>query len=126
MLMSSPQSSRGVQLSNTVWVWHKASTLSLTQLGYFVAVAEAGSVSRAAKRLHVSQPPLSRQIRALEEELRTPLFIRRSRGVHLSPDGELFLEHAREILGAISRAERAMAGARDVQLNAQRDAQRAR
>ncbi len=87
-------------------------TLSLTQLGYFVAVADAGSVSRAAKRLYVSQPPLTRQIRALEAELKTPLFIRTSRGVALSPDGALFLGHAREILDAISRAERAMADVR--------------
>ncbi len=91
------------------------STLSLTQLGYFVAVAEEGSLTRAAKRLYVSQPPLTRQIRALEEELQTPLFVRSSRGVDLSPDGELFLKHAREILGAISRAEQAMAGARNVE-----------
>lgn len=92
-------------------------TVSLTQIGYFVAVAEEGSLSRAAKRLFVSQPPLTRQIRALEEELQTPLFVRTHRGVDLSPDGELFLKHAREILGALSRARSAMASARDGQID---------
>lgn len=88
--------------------------MSLTQLGYFVAVAEEGSLSRAAKRLYVSQPPLTRQIRALEEELETSLFVRTSRGVDLSPSGAVFLEHAREILGALRRAEEAMANVRNV------------
>ncbi len=82
--------------------------MSLTQIGYFVAVAEERSVSRAARRLAVSQPPLTRQIRALEEELGAPLFRRVPRGVELLPAGELFLEHARDILATVARAESAV------------------
>ncbi|MFT3713059.1 MAG: LysR family transcriptional regulator [Archangium sp.] len=72
--------------------------MSLTQLRYFVAVAEEGSVSRAAQRCFVSQPPMSRQLRALEDELSVTLFHREPRGMRLSTDGEALLEKARTIL----------------------------
>ncbi len=78
--------------------------VSLAQIEYFVAVAEEGHMGRAAQRVHVSQPPLSRQIRALEDELGTPLFERTSRGMRLLPAGERFLEPARTILRAIEGA----------------------
>lgn len=86
-----------------------AAGVSLTQLGYFVAVAEEQHVGRAARRLHVSQPPLSRQIRSLEDELGAPLFVRTPRGVRLLPAGELFLGHARAILAAVDEARHAVA-----------------
>jgi DNA-binding transcriptional LysR family regulator len=79
-------------------------SVSLSQIRYFVAVAEEANVGRAARRLHVAQPPVSRQIRALEEEIGTLLFERTPRGMTLLPPGRVFLDHAREILAAVDRA----------------------
>jgi DNA-binding transcriptional LysR family regulator len=83
--------------------------VSLSQIRYFVAVAEEGHVGRAAQRLHVSQPPLTRSLRSLEAELGTPLFERTPRGMRLLPAGDVFLGHARRILGAVDAAKEAVA-----------------
>jgi DNA-binding transcriptional LysR family regulator len=76
--------------------------VSLDQLSYFVAVAEEGNIGRAARRLHISQPPLSRQIQNLEAELGTPLFRRTTSGVELLPAGGRLLPRARAVLEAVS------------------------
>ncbi len=79
--------------------------MELRHLRYFVAVAEELNVRRAARRLHVSQPPLSRQIHDLEEEIGTRLFDRSNRKLVLTPAGKCFFKEARQIL---SQAERAI------------------
>lgn len=78
--------------------------VSITHIESFVAVAEEGHVGRAARRLHLTQPPLSRHILALEDELGTRLFQRTSRGMRLLPAGEAFLLHARRILAEVDAA----------------------
>ena len=78
--------------------------MDLKQLRYFLAVAEELNVSRAAGRLHISQPPLTRQIHALEAELGTRLFVRTSRGVELTNAGKVLLEEAPHVLQLASRA----------------------
>ena len=80
--------------------------MELRHLKYFVAVAELGSISRAAQKLFIAQPPLSLQIKQLEEEVGTPLLIRYPRGVRLSPAGETFLAEAKDILLRADRAVR--------------------
>jgi len=85
--------------------------MELRHLRYFVAVAEEQNVTRAAVRLHVSQPPLSRQIRDLEEHLGVKLLVRGAKSVRLTEAGRVFLNEARAVL---MRAEEATAAARAV------------
>jgi LysR family transcriptional regulator, hca operon transcriptional activator len=82
--------------------------MELRHLRYFVAVAEAGSLTVAAERkLHTSQPSLSRQIRDLEGEVGARLLTRRARGIELTPAGRAFLDHARLVLSQVEAAAQA-------------------
>src|SRR5260370_7311529 len=85
--------------------------MELRHLRYFVAVAEAENVSRAALKLHVSQPALSAQIRDLEDELGFLLLKRTAKSVSLTEAGPTFLNEARAVL---QRADEAVKKARAV------------
>ncbi|MFT4120277.1 LysR family transcriptional regulator [Bradyrhizobium sp.] len=78
--------------------------IDIRQMRYFVAVAETLHFGRAAERLHISQPPLSRQVAALEKELGVRLFDRQSRRATLTPAGRRFLEDSRAVLISFDQA----------------------
>ncbi|MBP2705049.1 LysR family transcriptional regulator [Microbispora sp. RL4-1S] len=80
--------------------------VDLRKLRYFVAVAERLHFGRAAEALHIAQPVLSRQIRALEEELKVQLFVRTRRATELTPAGEQLLADARPLLASAEALRR--------------------
>ncbi len=90
--------------------------MELRQLRYFVVVAETGNISRAAQRIFLTQPALSRQIKALEGEVGQCLLERKANSIHLTPAGEAMLHEARAILQqadqAIERVRATSAGGR--------------
>jgi DNA-binding transcriptional LysR family regulator len=89
--------------------------MELKHLRYFVAVAETGHITRAAARLGIQQPPLSQQIRALEKNLGTTLFVRHPKGVTLTDAGSLLLADSRRLLAdaeAVETRMRAVAAGR--------------
>ncbi|MDN3921437.1 LysR family transcriptional regulator [Roseateles violae] len=87
--------------------------MNLKQLEYFIRVAEHGSFSKAALLLDIAQPALSRQVRALETELREALFLRNGRGVTLTEAGARLLEHGQNILQMLANAREDLGAQRD-------------
>lgn len=81
-----------------------SNSMDLRHLKYFITVAEEENIGRAATRLFISQPPLSRQIKQLEQELGIQLFDRTPRGVEITQAGALFLKEARNILALVEQA----------------------
>ena len=87
--------------------------MDIVTVRWFLAVAAAGNVTRAAEELRISQPGLSRAIARLERELRVPLFDREGRTLRLSRYGEIFREHAERLVATEDAARRALAQAAD-------------
>nr|WP_115718386.1 LysR family transcriptional regulator [Gallaecimonas mangrovi] len=85
--------------------------MELRHLRYFCAAAEELNLTRAAQKLFIAQPPLTRQIKQLEDEIGATLFIREARGLKLTPAGRYFLDHARQILDKVAAT---VAGTRQV------------
>ena len=83
--------------------------MEIQQIRAFLAVADELHFGRAAQKLHMAQPPLSRAIQRLEHELKAPLFVRNTRTVRLTPEGEALLVPARDILEACRRSAVAVA-----------------
>ena len=79
-------------------------SMDLVQLKYFVAVAEAGHLTNAAKKLNVAQPALSVSLARLEKEVGVPLFDRVGRNISLNKFGEIYLEYAEQALDRIRKA----------------------
>lgn len=88
--------------------------MTLRQLRYFVAIARAGSISRAAELLHITQPSLSQHMAALEEELGVALLKRHARGVSLTPAGQRLFDRGCAILGQLDRLPGEVAVAQDL------------
>jgi LysR family transcriptional regulator, cyn operon transcriptional activator len=82
--------------------------MDLRQLQYFLTVVESGGFTRAASRLHISQPAISLAVRQLEQRLGIVLLERRDRQVRPTPAGERLVEHARDILSRIAKAEQSV------------------
>jgi DNA-binding transcriptional LysR family regulator len=79
--------------------------MELKQMRYFLALAQGGSFSRASEQLHMAQPPLTRQIQNLEEEMGTALFVRTPRGVELTSAGKVMLAEVPNILSLVQAAK---------------------
>lgn len=89
--------------------------MELRQLELLRCIFDEGSLTAAAKRCHLSQPALSQQIRALEDEVGEPLLVRKPRGVEATAAGEMLMEHAVRMLDELTKVKDAFAGRRDLQ-----------
>ena len=78
---------------------------NLSQYKIFYEVAKAGNISKAAKELYISQPAISKAISKLEDSLQVTLFTRSSRGVQLTPEGELLFKHTQEAFQVLDQGE---------------------
>ncbi|TDF94466.1 LysR family transcriptional regulator [Paenibacillus piri] len=78
--------------------------MDLKQLRYFIAIAEEGQITAAAKKLHIAQPPLSQQLKAMEAELGVPLVEREGRGVVLTEEGRALYKHAVKLIASAEEA----------------------
>ena len=75
-----------------------SSSMDIRHLKYFISIVEEGTISQAAKRLNIAQPPLSQQLKQLEDELGATLFERHTRKMIITEEGILFYKRAKEIL----------------------------
>ncbi len=80
--------------------------MELRVLEYFIMVAKEGNITRAAERLHITQPTLSRQLSDLEKELNAQLFIRGKRSIVLTESGQLLMQRAQELMNLVAKTER--------------------
>lgn len=87
--------------------------MTLNQIQYFAKTAELMHMAKAARELNIAQPSLSMSIDKLERELGLPLFEKSGRGIRLTPEGEMFLSHAKRILEDVKAAEQEMKRLRD-------------
>src|SRR2546428_12500591 len=83
--------------------------MTIRQLEVFLGVAHAQSFSRAAERIHLSQPTLSEHMRELEDELGVPLFVRHARSVSLSEAGRIFSDYATRVVATPAAGKQALA-----------------
>lgn len=88
--------------------------MDMRLLEYFLAVAEEGNITKAAQRLHTTQPTVSRQIKDLEESLGATLLVRGKRQIALTDAGLLFRQRAREMVDLMEKARRDLAGQNDL------------
>jgi hypothetical protein len=86
-------------------IHNEGNEMNLLHLKYVISIAENGSINKAAEELHVAQPNLSRVVREMEADLGIRFFHRSSKGMMLTPDGELFVNQARKILEQIDEME---------------------
>lgn len=89
--------------------------MDIRTLTYFLVVAREKNITRAAKKLHMTQPPLSRQMRELEQEIGKPLFIRHSRSIELTEEGHLLRQRAMQIIDLMEKTERELQDISEIQ-----------